>query len=599
MPVNTLAELFLEVASRDKRDCLLHKVGDEWRAVSTEELAERVRRLAAALLDAGIEPGDRIALLAENGVHWPVVDFATLTIGAVLVPIYPTLTPDQATYIAADCGARVLFVQGHDYLSAMIGRSAAMPHIERFVQIGDPDRPTPDARLLDDIIAATGEPDPAVFEERASAVRPDDLATFIYTSGTTGKPKGVMLTHGNIASNVTAVLSLFDFDPVATTLSFLPLSHSFERMFDYCYFKVGATIAYSESVRSVPSDLLEVRPHVFVSVPRVYEKMLAKIRETIERQGGLNRKIFDWAVAVGQQALPFRLAGRRPEGLLGLQLALADRLVFSRIRARLGGRYLFAASGGAPLPVEVAEFFWGAGVTIYEGYGLSETSPVLTANHPKSTRLGTVGPPIPGVEIEIAPDGEILARGPCIMRGYFNMPDATAEAIDDDGWFHTGDIGEVDDAGHLRITGRKKELIVNAYGKNIAPAPIENALKASPFIEHAVVIGDRRKFLSALLVPDFAALAARLGSSDPPNREVMVADDAVRRLLEEEIARINTRFSGYQQVKAWELLADEFSIETGELTPTQKIKRRVIQDRYGEVIDRIYRSAEEAGGRPD
>jgi long-chain acyl-CoA synthetase len=601
LPIATLAELFLEIAARDQPECLLEKRRGRYRAVSAAELANRVRRLHEALRKLGIAAGDRVALVAENSVDWPVVDFATLSLGAVLTPVYPTLTAEQSAFIIDDSGSRIAFVQGRARLRELRRLRATMPSVEHFVLLPDPaDEPdSPDAEALDvpdltTLLAGATEPDPAAFETRARSVSPDDLATLIYTSGTTGRPKGVRLTHRNITSNVLASLEAIDFRGTYTALCFLPLCHSFERTVDYCYFTKGLTIAYAESVHTVAENILEVRPHVFVSVPRVYEKMLATVRENVARAGPLRRRLFAWAERTGRRAIEDRLADRMPPGLLGLQLRVADRLVFGKIKRRLGGRFEFAVSGGAPLAPEVASFFWAAGVRILEGYGLSETAPVLTVNRLGATRLGTVGPAIPGVELRIADDGEILARGPNIMPGYHDLPEETAEVIDDEGWFHTGDIGEFDEAWHLRITGRKKEIIVNAYGKNVAPAPIENALKASPYIAQAVVVGDRRKFLSALLVPDFDALAAwaaqhDLGALDP---ERLLDNERVRNLVGYAVAQVNEGVSRHEQIKAWDLLEDDFTIESGELTPTQKVKRNVVTERYADLIDRIYERAE-------
>ncbi len=505
MSVRTLTELFLKAASYNKPDCLLSKIGGTYQPISTAELVDRVRRLSKALVDLGVEPGDRVALMSENGPHWPTVDFATLCAGAVLVPIYPTLLPDQAAYIANNCGAKVVVAETPAHLNGLLAHAAEMPAAKQFVLIkgesGDPR-----VVSLDTLITRGAGVDVEEFERRARAVQPEDLATFIYTSGTTGTPKGVMLTHRNIASNVVSGLSVLNLDGRFTALSFLPLSHSFERLVDYCYFLKGCSIAYAESVAAMAQNLQEVRPHVFVSVPRVYEKLLGRIQENVASAPPIRQKLFAWAVSLGRQALPYRLKHEKPPGWLGIQLGLADKLVFKKILDRLGGRFAFAISGGAPLSRELAEFFWGAGVPIYEGYGLSETSPVISVNTQEAVKMGTVGRPIPGVEVQIAGDGEILARGPNIMKGYWGMEKETAEVLDSDGWFHTGDIGEIDADGFLRITDRKKELIINAYGKNIAPAPIENALKNSRYISQAVVIGDRRKFLSALLVPDFDAL---------------------------------------------------------------------------------------------
>ncbi|MES1242279.1 MAG: long-chain fatty acid--CoA ligase [Acidobacteriota bacterium] len=593
MSVTTLSELFLKTAGFNKPDCLLYKVGGTYQPVSTAELVDRVRRLAKAFEDLGVQPGDRIALMSENGPHWATVDFAAQCIGAVLVPIYPTLLPDQSSYIAKDCGAKVVVAETTQHLDGLLAHADTMPDVRQFVLVkgssGDP-------RVvgLGDLFEKGAGADPVHFEEKARQVKPDDLATFIYTSGTTGTPKGVMLTHRNIVSNVVAAMNSVAIEGKYTALSFLPLSHSFERTVDYCYFYQGCTIAYGESVAKVPQNLGEVRPHVFVSVPRFYEKVLARVQEGAAAGSPIKQKIFAWAVGVGREALPWRLKRQPPPGLLGIKLALADKLVFAKIHERLGGRFVMALSGGAPLSRDVAEFFWGAGVPVYEGYGLSETAPVLTVNTPTAVRMGTVGRPLPGVEIKIAPDGEILGKGPNIMKGYWNLPDATKEVLDSEGWFHTGDIGEVDADGFLRITDRKKELIINAYGKNVAPAPIENSLKSSRFIGQAVVLGDKRKFLSALLVPDFETLkpwAERQGIGAPDN-QALIADPRVRALIGKDVEEVNTGLASFEKIVAWDLLPDEWTLETGELTPTLKVKRRVINQKYGDVIERLYAESE-------
>ena len=591
MPIATINDLFLTAATHNKSDCLVHKVDGEWKNVSTAQLVDGVCRVASALQQMNVQPGDRVALMAENGPHWPTVDFASLAMGAVLVPIYPTLTPDQAAYIANDCGAKVLFVEGDERLQGLLGERGNMPAVDTFVGIGAAG--ADGVHSLDELLANN---EPIAWDElesKAKAVTADDLATFIYTSGTTGNPKGVMLSHGNIASNIEAALQCMDITSELTALSFLPLSHSFERTVDYIYFYRGATIAYAESVQAVGQNLGEIKPHMFVSVPRVYEKVLARVHENVAKSSSTKQKIFHWAEGVAREALPYRLKHERPPGLLGIKLALADKLVFTKLKERLGGRFQFAMSGGAPLSADIAQFFWGAGIEIYEGYGLSETSPVLTVNRPDAVKLGTVGPVVPGVTLRIAEDGEILAQGPNIMKGYHNLPEKTAEAIDKEGWFHTGDIGEIDDEGFLKITDRKKEIIVNAYGKNVAPAPIENALKASRFIEQAVVIGDKRKFLSALLVPDFATLEVWAGEQglSTSDRSALLQDGKVRDLYESEIKTVNGRLAKYELIHAFDLLPDEFTIETGELTPTQKIKRRIINTKYADVIEGIYDKA--------
>ncbi|MEM7483020.1 MAG: long-chain fatty acid--CoA ligase [Acidobacteriota bacterium] len=594
MSIRTLCDVFRVTSGFHKKQHLLHKVDGTYQPVSTAELTDRVQRASHALGTLGVAPGDCVALMADNGPHWPVVDFATLCRGAVTVPVYPTLPADQAAYVISDSEAKVLFVETREQLDGLLEERAALPAVEHFVLIdpaaAGPEETDAEVTSFASLLAGAEGHDPAEFEALAAAVEPDHLASLVYTSGTTGKPKGVMLSHDNFVSNISAGLALNDIRSDQTALSFLPLSHVFERTVSYCYYYRGVSIAFAESIHSVAQNFQEIRPHVFVSVPRVYEKVLAKVRENVAAGSAVQQKIFRWAQGVARRSLPERLAGDHPSGFLGLQLALADGLVFSKIRDRLGGRFEFAVSGGAPLAKDVAEFFWGAGIPIYEGYGLTETSPIITTNSPGAVRLGTVGKVIPRVEVRIADDGEILTRGPNVMQGYRNLPEETAEAIDADGWFHTGDIGELDDDGYLSITDRKKELIVNAYGKNIAPAPIENALKASTYISQAMVIGDRQKFLGALLAPDFENLAtwarARgLAATDP---DAMIADSAVRELLASEVQKVNAELAHYEEIVRWELVPREFTVEDGELTPTQKLKRRVIRERWQDEIAKLF-----------
>ena len=600
MAIRTLSELFLVAAGYEKEACLMHKVGGSYVAVSTAELTRQVRQIARALVECGVRPGDRVALMAENGPHWPAVDFATLCIGAALVPIYPTLLPEGAAYVARDSGSRILFVQGQERLEGLLAVRGEMPTVERIVAIGasgaSGDAAAGDAggvESLEEFMARGAGADMAWLQEMAAHAKPEDLATLIYTSGTTGDPKGVMLTHDNLVSNALTGCEVLGLEGSFTALSFLPLSHSFERLVDYCYFLKGITIAYAESVQTVAANLVEVRPHVFVAVPRVYEKVMARVLENATAAGGLKAKIFRWAIGVGREALPKRLAFEP----VGLKVRIADKLVFSKIRERLGGRFAFAMSGGAPLGRDVAEFFWGAGIPIYEGYGLTETSPVISVNTRRATRLGTVGRPMPRIEVKIAEDGEILSRGPNTMRGYYGKPQATAEVIDDDGWFHTGDIGHVDDGGFLVITDRKKELIVNAYGKNIAPAPIENALKASRWISQAVVIGDRRQYLAALVVPDFDVLKAWSASEKVGGTvEKQLQDARLRALFQREVDAVNEHLARYEQIRVWELVPAEFTLEGGELTPTLKVKRRVINIKYKAILDRLYAAGDAGGG---
>jgi long-chain acyl-CoA synthetase len=598
MSIETLADLFLVAAGYHKPDCLLHKVGGAYAPISTAELVDRVRRLGHALQGLGVGRGDRVALMADNGPHWPTVDFATLCRGAATVPIYPTLPPDQAAFIVADSGARVVFVETAEQLDGL--RRHELPQVERLVLISRAAAADAEVTSLDDLLADGAGADAGAFEEQARSIAPGDLASLVYTSGTTGKPKGVMLSHGNFVSNVVTAMGLVDFRPDQVALSFLPLAHVFERMIDFCYFYKGVSIAYAESVQTVPQNIQEVRPHVFVSVPRVYEKFQARVQDTIAASPAVRQKLFAWALDVGRRSLPWTLQEDHPPGSLGLQLALANALVFRKIHQRLGGRFEYAVSGGAPLARDLAEFFWSAGVRIFEGYGLTETSPVIAVNRPGAVKLGTVGPQIPGIEVHIAEDGEILTRGPHVMKGYYGRPEDTAEVIDPEGWFHTGDIGHLDEDGFLHITDRKKEIIVNSYGKNVAPAPIENALKSSRWIAQAVVIGDRRKYLSALVVPDFEALGpwARERGVAAAGPEQLAADPQVRQLLRDEIDKVNENLASYEKIVAWDVLPAELTLEGGELTPTQKVKRRVIHEKYAATIEGLYRDGEaRPGGR--
>ncbi|HEY6826804.1 MAG TPA: AMP-binding protein, partial [Gemmatimonadaceae bacterium] len=432
------------------------------------------------------------------------------------------------------------------------------------------------------------------FRDRALKVRPDDLATIIYTSGTTGDPKGVMLTHDNIYSNVMAGAAAIPFAGDDTCLSFLPLSHIFERMAGHdLMLHAGASIAYAESTDTVPLNMTEVRPTLVLSVPRLYEKMYARVLENALAGGGVKKRIFFWGRAVAERWANIKLAGGEPKGLLAAQYNLAQRLVFSKLRTRTGGRLRYFVSGGAPLAPEINKFFYAAGLTILEGYGLTETSPVICVNTPANFRIGTVGKPVPGVEVSIALDGEILTRGPHVMRGYFNKPTATAEAIDSEGWFHTGDIGEIRD-GFLAITDRKKDIIVTAGGKNIAPQPIENKIKTNKYVSQAVMIGDRRKFPIVLVVPNWDQLEkwARIHNILWTDRAQLLAMPTIHAKMEKEVFGECAELARFEMPKKVGLLEHDFSIERGELTPTLKVKRRVVDKQYKALIDSLYESGD-------
>ncbi len=587
---DTLTRLFFSAVDRLARpDAMRYKQGGQWRTLSHREVEERVTRLAAALASMGVERGDRVALLSENRPEWAMTDYAALGLGAIDVPIYPTLPANQVAFILNDCTAKVVLVSSREQLDKILEIRGEVPSLTQvivFDEVGEVEGVQPFGDVLEQgerEIQSGGFGD---FRERARAVDRDDVATLIYTSGTTGDPKGVMLTHFNLASNVAAI---WQHDVVAPTpgeiaLSFLPLSHVFERMVDYFYWDAGISIAYAESIEKVADNMLEVSPHMMVAVPRVFDKIYTKVMGAT----GIKKRLVMWAKGLGEAAAEQKLAGR--ETASGFGLRLADKLVFSKLRARTGGRVRLFISGGAPLSADVAKFFFAAGMPVYEGYGLTETSPVLTANKPGAVRLGTVGTPIPGVEVRTDENGEILTRGPNIMKGYWNKPEATAKVIDTEGWFHTGDVGEFDADGFLRITDRIKNLIVTAGGKNIAPQPMENAAAMSPYVSQVVMIGDRRAFPTLLVVPDFENLQvwAKEQGIDTADRERLVRDARVEQLLEREtIGRLES-FARYETPKKISITPEEFTIESGMLTPTMKVKRRVVEERYHDVIEGMY-----------
>jgi long-chain acyl-CoA synthetase len=597
IPRGTLTQLFYDAVDRhgDKPAAVACKPpGGAWRSQTHRELAEKVRRTGLALKRLGVRRGDRVAILSENRPGWLIADFACLAIGASDVPIYPTLPPTQIRYILADSGAVAIFVSTAPQLAKLQQIRAELPALRQVIGM-DPDATGPGVMGLADLYAMGAEAEASGgadrFDAEARMAGPDDVATIIYTSGTTGDPKGVMLTHDNIWSNVTSALQVFSIGPTDSTLSFLPLSHIFERMAGhYLMFYAGATIHYAESVDTVPANLIEVRPTIVTSVPRLYEKMYARVLENALAGGPIKKRIFFWAKEVGERWAEYALAGRRPPTLLGQQYTLAQRLVFSKLKARTGGRLRFFVSGGAPLPADIARFFFAAGLPILEGYGLTETSPVICVNLLERVRIGSVGPTIPGVEVRIAPDGEILTRGRHVMRGYLNKPEATGEALDAEGWFHTGDIGELDADGCLRITDRKKDLIVTAGGKNVAPQPIEQRVKASKYVANAVMIGDRRRFCVMLVVPNYEHLErwARYKQLAFANHRGLIRLPEVRAKMEREVFRTLEGLATFETPKKILLLEHDFSIENGDLTPTLKVRRRIVEQKYGRQIEALY-----------
>ena len=581
MSLNTINEIFFTVVERNSDQVMMYKQTAKWSAISAHELYRDVLGVARSLEQWGIRPGDRVAILSENRPEWAVADFAIQALGAVTVPIYGTLTAEQTAYILKDSGARIIFLssiaQWQKFLAA---RDQA--RVEKAVIMDPADTPeaVPMSRLMDGGPAARD----AEFDARARRVGPGDLATIIYTSGTTGVPKGAMLTHGNLACNVEYSLHEVPVLPGDVGISFLPLAHVTARHVDYAWLYRGVTLAYCPAIEQLPSTLQEVRPTTFVGVPRVYEKMYGQVQ--LKVQSGFRRALYNWAMKVGHAHRAETLEQKRPASL---SWRLADALVFSKVRNGMGGRVRIYLSGGAPLARQMGEWFADVGIRIDEGYGLTETSPVIAVNTPAHHKLGTVGRPLPNVEVRIADDGEILVRGPSVFQGYWNLPEQTSQALVD-GWFHTGDIGKLDSEGFLSVTDRKKDLLKTSGGKFITPQPIEKALQMSPWVGEAVVLGDRRKFPSAIIAPDFRMLEpwARNNGVRFSSREELVADAAVRGLYEGVISEINHKLARYEQIKKFLLVAEEFSVANGLLTASMKLRRRQVEERYRQQIDALY-----------
>ena len=599
MEIRTLCDVFYHAVGFGKPDHLKYKQDGVWRDISSDELRRAVEEFSMGLRSLGIEKGDRVAILSENRPEWAFTDLACLTAGLVDAPIYATLTPAQVLYILNDSEARAVVVSSPHQVRKVQEVRAQAKHLQHVILVEDvPADLKAGTTTFADVRARGREAlakDPDAVKKRAAEVQPDDLATLIYTSGTTGDPKGVMLTHSNLVSNTLGSGLVTDtLGPQDVALSFLPLCHVFERMSGhYLMLLKGCTIAYAESVEQVPANMAEVKPTVMSSVPRLYEKMFARVHEKVAGDPPLRQKIFRWAVGVGRENFRHFVDRTKPGLGLRVKAALADKLVFSKIKERTGGRLRLFVSGGAPLAREIAEFFGAAGLLILEGYGLTETSPVITVNRPDALKPGSVGLPIKDVEVRIAPDGEILTRGPHVMKGYFKKPEATAEAIDPEGWFHTGDIGMVDERGFLTITDRKKDIIVTSGGKNIAPQPIENVLKSNTLIAEIVMIGNKRNFPAALIVPNFEHLEkwAKERGVAYGSRDELIRKREVEDLYEQTVKDLTGHLAQYERIKKLALLPREFTLEAGELTPTLKVKRRVVEQKYKDVIDRMYEGA--------
>ena len=590
----TLPQLFFDAVTRhDKPDALQFKVGGVYQPISSRVLADRVRRAALGLAELGVKAGDRVAIFSENRPEWALADYACVTSAITDVPLYPNLPAEQAAYIVRDSGAVAIFVSDAAQAAKIVAVRDKCPELKHVITFAAVRHAGADHTLAEiEALGATVDTEArrVTYRTAADAVDPDAIATLIYTSGTTGDPKGVMLSHDNLFSNVMAAAQCIPFLSNEVGLSFLPLSHIFERMAGhYLMFHVGCSIAYAESIDTVPIDMQTVRPTLVLSVPRLYEKMYARVLENALSGGAAKKRFFFWARNVGERWADVTLAGGTPGGLLGLQYRIAQKLVFSKLQTRTGGRLRYFVSGGAPLASEINKFFYAAGLVILEGYGLTETSPVIAVNTPVAFRIGTVGKAVPGSEMRIASDGEILTRGPHVMKGYFNKPEATAEAIDNDGWFHTGDIGEIHD-DYLAITDRKKDIIVTAGGKKIAPQPIESLIKTNKYVSQAVMIGDKRKFPVVLVVPNWETLEKYAKRKDIlwTSRAQLLTMPTIQAKMEKEVLGELTSLAGFERPKKVSLLEHDFSIERGELTPTMKVKRRVIDKTYKGVIDALY-----------
>lgn len=591
--LSTLSRQFLNIIRAFPKDSMLsYKKEGAYVPISTSDFGLRVKHFCLGLKSLGLTKGDKFVILAENGPDWIVADYACLCQGIATVPIYTSLVPGQVQYIITDSGAKAVLCSGRPLWDKITAVKDGLPSVEHFIYSG-PDAP-PAGTVTMAAVAARGraeaDKDPGLFERLAEAVRPEDLASIVYTSGTTGIPKGVLLSHGNFASNINALASIIVFNDKDTNLSFLPLSHVLERMVTLAFLSRGTSIAYAISPETVAENLVEVKPTIMVSVPRLFEKIYAKIMDTILEGSGLKKKIFFWALGVGKACGRLKLAGRRPGRFLAFKRRIAHKLVFSKILEKTGGRIRFFVSGGAPLSRDIAEFFFALGVWILEGYGLTESAPVITVNTFENIKFGTVGRPVPGVEVRIEPDGEIAARGPNIMQGYFRKPSETAEVLKG-GWLYTGDIGHLDEDGYLVITDRKKDLIITSGGKNIAPQPIENSLKQNPYIANAVIVGGTRRFISALIVPDFDKLEAyaRTNGITFGTRSDLVKDARVTDFLRKEIDRATPFLASFEKVKKILVLDRDFDLDAGEITPTLKVKRNIIETKYKDLIDSLYK----------
>lgn len=590
----TLVDVFTGLARLHRRpDTLNYKRDGRWISISSDEMLVRARNIAAGLYAIGVRRGDRVALLSESRVEWTLTDAGCIFAGVIDVPIYPILAPPQVRYILKDSGASALFIEGRQKFDELKEILAECPQVKRIVYFdpaGMSDAEGLSLEQLEQLGREFQQQNPAALDQLAREITADDLATIIYTSGTTGEPKGVMLTHSNIVTNLIDSSGHLSFGEHDVALSVLPLSHVFERQAMYMYLHRGMAVYFAESLQTIGPNLREVRPTVLVGVPRIFEKIYARIRERAAEAGKFAAAMLAWSVSVAREYAQHTLAHRPVPAFLKLKHAIASKLVFAKWHAAFGGRMRLLVSGGAALPEDLAYIYNGAGIPIIQGYGLTETSPVITTSRLDDIHVGTVGTAIPHVEIRIAADGEIEVRGPNVMRGYYNKPEETRAVFTDDGWFKTGDVGMLDADGFLRITDRKKELFKTSGGKYIAPQPIEQAIKGSRFVNQVVLVGAERKFPAALIVPAWEQLESycKLKGIEIKDRRELCAHPRIIDLFERQIERLTPNLSRYEKIKKVALLEDEFTIEGGELTPTLKVKRRVIDQKYRDAIEKLY-----------
>ncbi len=592
----SLTKCFLNAVDRYANPhAQMFRTAKGWQSISAAEMLRRVAGISKVLFELGVRAGDRVAIFAPNCPEWHVADFAVQGLGGLTVPVYFNESAERLAYILNDSGARAIFTVGEAQAREIDDSRANLKSIEHIISVAPPEGLHGEILRYEMLIAPAGSAEVGEYRTRSVDVSAEQLATIIYTSGTTGEPKGVMLSHSNIASNALDSLETYDFQPSDVALSFLPLAHVYERVMDYGYMFRGVSVAYLDKMETVAEALLEVHPTITSAVPRFFEKMYANIVEKGHREAGLKRAIFDWALRLSAKAAPWRAYGKSVSPPVRMQWRIADALVYSKIREGVGGRIRSFCSGGAPLATELAEFFWSVGLPVYQGYGLTETSPIVAANLPVANKVGTVGRPIPHVQVRIADDGEVLVKGTCVMQGYYRKPDQTKEVFTPDGWFCTGDIGKLDADGYLSITDRKKELLKTAGGKFVAPAPIENLLKTSPFIANVMVVGEKRKFVSVLIVPQGGAIEgeARKQGHELGGSGQAGSDEWVRNLLSREIERLTAPLAQYEKPKRFAVLDRDFSYANDELTYTLKLKRRVIEQHYQDVIARLYADVEE------